>query len=256
MRDRMERMCGRFVVARAANELVEFYDVDSVAEQLPGASHNVAPTQDIAILVDAVNRAASAPGADPDLPPTVRRLESARWGLVPGFAKDASYGAQTFNARIETAAEKPAFQNAVAKRRAAIPATGYYEWSTAPDGTKTPYFVHAPDDEVILFAGLYEWWRKPDAADDDPDRWLLSASILTRAATGRLAGIHDRMPVFLEPGLLEDWLDPTSVGGAELLDEMAAAAVDLADELEFHTVGSAVGSVRNDSPELVLPAGV
>ena len=97
------------------------------------------------------------------------------------------------------------------KRRAIIPATGYYEWQTIV-GVKTPHFIHLPEGQLLVFAGLYEWWRDPAAADDFADKWLLSTSILTRASTGALAGIHDRMPVFLSPELVDEWLDPHSEG--------------------------------------------
>jgi putative SOS response-associated peptidase YedK len=243
-------MCGRFVMSRTAGDLVALFDVDVEGAGLPGPSWNVAPTQRIPVIIDAVNRGAVT---DPDAPPVLRRLESARWGLVPGFATEPTASAPLFNARIETAAEKPAFREAVASRRAAIPASGYYEWLVAPDGGKTPQFVSGGDDEPILFAGLYEWWRNPAASADDPERWLLSTTILTRAGAGPLASLHERMPVFLEPGLMEDWLDPRTAGDAQLLADISLAAEELADDMVFHTVSTAVGTVGNDSPELVLP---
>ncbi|WP_374945333.1 SOS response-associated peptidase [Agreia sp.] len=245
-------MCGRFVVSRASSELVALFDVDVEGDNLPDPSWNAAPTQRVPVIIDAVNRDAAT---DPDAPAVLRRLESARWGLVPGFATEPKASAPLFNARIETAAEKPAFREAVIARRAAIPASGYYEWLVAPDGSKTPQYVSAGDDEPILFAGLYEWWRNPTASADDPARWLLSTTILTRAGAGPLASVHERMPVFLEPGLMEDWLDPRTIGDARLLAEISLAAEELADDLVFHTVGAAVGTVGNNSPELVLPIG-
>jgi putative SOS response-associated peptidase YedK len=245
-------MCGRFVVSRAAGDLVALFDVDVVGEDLPAPTWNAAPTQRIPVIIDAVNRAAAT---EEDAPAVLRRLEAARWGLVPGFATEPAASAPLFNARIETAAEKPAFREAVASRRAAIPASGYYEWLVSADGTKTPQFVSSGDDEPILFAGLYEWWRNPAVAADDPARWLLSATILTRAGAGPLAPVHDRMPVFLEPGLMEDWLDPRTTGDARLLAEISLAAEELAEDMVFHAVSAAVGTVGNDSPELVLPVG-
>ena len=243
-----EGMCGRFVVAGASSDLVALFDVDLPAENLPGPSWNIAPTDRVPIVLDSIPKGENA-GDEP-----VRRLEAARWGLVPGWAKDISVGVTAFNARIETAAEKATFKNAVSKRRALVPATGYYEWHTV-DGVKTPYFIHLPDGELIVFAGLYEWWRNPAVADDSPDKWVLSTSILTIGSVGALAGIHDRMPVFLAPELAEEWLDPHSVGSPELLDEVSAGAVDVAEQAQFYAVGREVGNVRNNSPELLLPAG-
>jgi putative SOS response-associated peptidase YedK len=239
-------MCGRYVVAGAADDLVRMFDVDLAADDTPGPSFNIAPTDRVPIVLDTIPK-----GADPDDEP-VRRLEAARWGLVPPWAEDVTIGVTAFNARIEAAAEKPHFQNAVKKRRAVIPATGYYEWKTVGD-VKTPHFIHLPEGELFVFAGLYEWWRNPAEADDSPDKWLLSTSILTREATGELAGIHDRMPVFLSPELLDEWLDPHTEGEEDLLAEISHGGEEVARRAEFHIVGSAVGNVRNNSPELMQP---
>ena len=222
------------------------FDIDIVAIDLPGPSFNVAPTDQVSIILDTIPRDAT----DDDEP--VRRLESARWGLVPPWSKDLKSGVTAINARIETAAEKPTFASAVKKRRAIVPATGYYEWATV-DGVTTPHFIHMPEGELLVFAGLYEWWRDPAATPDSPAKWLLSTSILTRSATGALAGIHDRMPVFLSPGLLDEWLDPHTEGSPELLDEISAGSTDVAGFVEFHEVDRGVGNVRNSGPSLVLP---
>lgn len=239
-------MCGRFVVAGASSDLVTLFDVDLPADNLPSPSWNIAPTDPVSIVLDAIPKGDDAG----DVP--IRRLEAARWGLVPSWAKDIKVGVTAFNARIETASEKAHFATAVKKRRALVPATGYYEWHTV-DGVKTPYFIHLPDGELTVFAGLYEWWRNPAAADDSPDKWLLSTSILTRESTGELASIHDRMPVFLAPELMEEWLDPHSEGTEELLEEISAGGVEQAERMQFYAVSRDVGNVRNNGPQLIEP---
>lgn len=239
-------MCGRFVVAGAATDLVTLFDVDLVGEDLPAASWNVAPTDRVSIVLDSLPK-----DADADSEP-VRRLEAARWGLVPGWAKDSKGGATAINARIESAAEKPHFRTAVKKRRAIVPVSGYYEWRRA-DGVKTPHFIHLPDDQLTVFAGLYEWWRDPAAADDAPDKWLLSTSILTRQAEGELASIHDRMPVFLTADLADEWLDPHTEGTPELLELVSTGSLEVAEAMTFYEVDRAVGNVRNNGPQLIEP---
>ena len=258
-------MCGRFVVDRKSSDLISLFDVDVSGDTLPEPSWNIAPTELIAIVLDALPKQGAdslstdklsaeklSAQAEPEYVPIepVRRLEAARWGLVPSWSKDPNAGPPLFNARSEDVADKASFKTAVKKRRAVIPATGYYEWRVV-DGAKVPHFISLPGDELVLFAGLYEWWRKPDATDDDPDRWLLSASILTRASAGPLADIHDRMPVFLDADLVEEWLDPVEEGSQELVDEVAAGGAEVAERMEFHEVGAAVGSVKNNSPELM-----
>lgn len=239
-------MCGRFVVAGAATDLVEMFDIDIVAVDLPGPSFNVAPTDQVSIILDTIPRDAT----EDDEP--VRRLESARWGLIPPWSKDQKSGATAINARIETAADKATFASAVKKRRAVVPATGYYEW-TMVGGVKTPHFIHLPEGELLVFAGLYEWWRDPTPAPDTPTKWILSTTILTRASTSALAGIHDRMPVFLSPELLDEWLDPHTEGSPELLDEISAGGAEVAEFVVFHEVDQGVGNVRNSGPSLVVP---
>jgi putative SOS response-associated peptidase YedK len=234
-------VCGRFVVARLFPELIDELRVDLVSDDLPGPSFNVAPTDLSPVVVDS---------AKTD-PPT-RRLEPARWGLVPGWAKDPSIGAKAINARSETIEEKPMFAEAVARRRAVVPVSGYYEWRTDENG-KTPFFIHPPVDAPLLLAGLYEWWRDPSKAPDDPARWLLTFTILTRDASGALAGIHDRMPVFLDADHADAWLDTDVDYPRDILDAALEDAPRVADELAFHPVSPAVGNVRNDSPELIAP---
>jgi putative SOS response-associated peptidase YedK len=128
-------------------------------------SYNVAPTDDVPIvlerLIDGVVR---------------RQLHIARWGLVPRWAKEISVGTRSFNARIESAAEKPTFQDSVHTRRCAVPVDGYYEWKKLGAKTKQPYFVHRGDHAPIFFAGLYGWWKDPSKALDAEDAWLLSTT--------------------------------------------------------------------------------
>jgi len=249
----MGGMPGRFVFTADPEELAVMLDVDKAAGNLPAPSWNIAPGDRVTVVIDAVNKDASTEGYDPENPAVLRRLESASWGLVPGGAPDAAVGGTMFEAPVEQVLENPAFGGAMAKRRAAVPATGYYVWHTGADGSSSAQFVHSPDGEPLLFAALYEWWKDPAAAPTDPARWLLSTTILTRPSGGPLGLIHERMPVILEPGLLEDWLDPQTPGSPELLGAVSDAAVDLADEVEFYEVSKDVASVKNNSEALLQP---
>ncbi len=234
-------MCGRFVVASAGSELVGVLRVDVEGDDLPAPSFNVAPTARAAIVLDSAKTE----------PPT-RRLEAARWGLIPSWAKDTKIGARAFNARAEELEDKPMFRGALEKRRAVVPTSGYYEWKNV-DGVKIPHYIHPADGEPLFLAGLYEWWRDKTKGDDDPERWLLSFTILTRDAIGHLGSIHDRMPLFLDPDHADAWLDPTTDNVRDVLDAAIDAAPALADTLDDHKVSTAVGNVRNDSPELIEP---
>jgi putative SOS response-associated peptidase YedK len=240
-------MCGRFVVATETSDLVALFDVELAADDLPGTSWNIAPTDTVRLVLEREPKVPVA-GAAP-----VRRLEAARWGLVPPWAKDTRGGATAFNARSETASSKPMFSKALSARRAIVPATGYYEWKTV-HGAKTPFFIHPAGSELFAFAALFDWWRNPAEAEDSPERWLLSTTVLTRSATGSLADIHDRMPVFLPRDRIDDWLNPSELQGEHLLTDAVAGAALMEPTVEFYEVDRAVGNVRNNSPELIEPA--
>ncbi|MBB6172152.1 putative SOS response-associated peptidase YedK [Nocardiopsis mwathae] len=231
-------MCGRYVSARNDHELKLFYAVQHrVGEEL-APSWNVAPTQTVRIIRD-----------HQDDGQVVRELRNARWGLLPAWAKDRKMGSRLINARSETVTEKPAFRSAARRRRCVVPAEGYYEWTAANGGPKTPYYLHRADNEVLSFAGLYELWPEPDIPDeDDPAKWVWTCTILTRPAPEPLAYIHDRTPVILSEGMVCDWLDPAITGKAEVRG-MVDAIPD--PELAAHVVDRRVGRPSSNDPRLI-----
>ncbi len=244
-------MCGRFVVAKTSTEIMKIFEVDEIIGDQPGLSYNVAPTHQISIIVERPDEKASDGSPVGELH---REMYSARWGLVPRWSKDGpGNSSPLINGRIESILEKPSFKDSVLRRRCVIPASGYYEWHVAADGTKQPFYISAGTDGMLALAGLYEWWRDPSKADNDPSRWLLSATTLTKDTAPELAHIHDRNPVLLTPETLDAWIDPHNLGDLELLNAVAAESDLVAGEVEFHKVGTAVGAVKNNGPELILP---
>lgn len=171
-------MCGRYALELAQDHPQYMAGVEITD---PITNYNVAPTSTVPILVDRlVNPAEQVTGADAparagaSATPTggqgsasvfTRELHLARWGLLPGWAKDPAFSSRAFNARSETVFEKPTFRDAAVSGHCAVPVSGYYEWKTettaAGKQAKTPYFVHRSDGRPIYFAGLYEWWKIP-----------------------------------------------------------------------------------------------
>ncbi len=241
-------MCGRFVVARTVGEIQTIFEVDEIIGDVPGTSYNVAPTQQIAMIVD---RSFEKDENGAPVGELSREIHSARWGLVPRWSKGPAEGAPLINGRIESLLEKPSFKDSVVRRRCVIPASGYYEWQVASDGTKQPFYINAGTDGMFALAGLYEWWADPSKAANDPSRWMLSATTLTKASCPELAHIHDRNPVLLSADTFDAWLDPHIEGDQDLLDAIAIDSDLVAGEAEFFAVGAEVGQVRNNSESLI-----
>ncbi|MCC3297782.1 SOS response-associated peptidase [Arthrobacter sp. zg-Y916] len=248
-------MCGRYVMARAIGDLVAEAEAEADANLELRQSWNVAPTSDVPVVLERLVHGAR-----------VRQIHTARWGLVPAWAKDISVGVRGFNARSETLLEKPTFREAVLSRRCAVPMDGYYEWKKGPGGIKQPYIVRRTDGKLSWFAGLYEWWADPAVPAGQDGRWLLSTSIITLAAPdprdadpvlASLGSLHDRLPLPLSAAALADWIRPGTLGQAAAIDLLAGAldqAYATAGQFRLDPADHAVGNVSNDGPWLLEAA--
>jgi putative SOS response-associated peptidase YedK len=253
-------MCGRYASSRRPEDLVEEFEIEqSEVHEALAEDYNVAPTKEVYAVL-------SRPPSQEKQRPAQRQLRVLTWGLVPFWAKDPAIGNRLINARVETVAEKPAFRKAFASRRCLLPADGYYEWyspeqpeaedTPGPGGgrkgrpRKQPFFIHHPDGSVLAMAGLYEIWRDPTKADDDPDRFRWTCTVLTTNAEDDLGRIHDRMPLLVERDKYTAWLDPT-VSDPEALSGLLVPAAP--GRLEAYPVSTRVNNVRNNGPELVEP---
>jgi len=234
-------------------DIVEEFDLRTADLPRLLADYNVAPTKEIYAVVERPPKPVSE---DEEARPPERQLRAMTWGLVPSWAKDPKIGSRMINARMETVAEKPAYRKAFEKRRAILPADGYFEWYATEELTKSgkprkqPFFIRPKDGGMLAMAGLYELWRDPTKSDDDPTRWLWTATVITTTAEDDLGRIHDRMPLMLPRAAYDDWLSPEPRPTAELLDLLEPAAPG---RLEAFPVSTLVSNVANNGPELVEP---
>lgn len=227
-------MCGRFVLIeslRALQNLFGYRPPQDYGERVldMNGRYNIAPTQPIAVI-DA--------GLD-----GIRHVRLVRWGLIPGWAKDAQTQSLLFNARSETAAEKPSFRTAMRHRRCLVPASGFYEWRRVGT-TKMPYYIRPRDGSTMGFAGLSETWLGPDGSEID------TGAILTTSANRLMAMLHDRMPVVLDPKDWDEWLDCGTRRPRDVAHLLRPAADDL---LEAIPVSERANSVANDDEGLIAP---
>jgi putative SOS response-associated peptidase YedK len=221
-------MCGRFALSIAPTQFQRLFGC-APPEGLV-ARWNVTPDGLIVVV------RAGEGGA--------REAVFARWGLLGPWMKEASDPGRQINARVETAAEKPMFRDALRRGRCLIPASGFYEWQKAGSGPSQPFFIGLESGEPFAFAGL---WRASRLADGTV---LATCAILTTAASPLLKPIHHRMPVILPAASQDLWLDP-AVRDPGLLQALLSPRPDA--ELAAHTVGRAVNNPRNDGSALAEP---
>jgi putative SOS response-associated peptidase YedK len=223
-------MCGRFVQKTPLGEIRVLFGAENPVPNAP-PRYNAAPTDTLAVV--RYN------------PKTRQRsLDLLRWGLVPLWAKDISFGVRCINARSETLVETAAFRDAFERRRCLVPADAFYEWQKA--GKKTvPYAIVPADGGLFAFAGLWERWKNP--ADGSI---LRSFTIVTGAPNELCKPIHDRMPLILPPAAWPVWLGEVEASPEELLALLRAYPAAL---MRAYRIGPEVGSVKNDHPGLLDP---
>jgi putative SOS response-associated peptidase YedK len=222
-------MCGRFTQQRPTSEIARIFEAEDLVDA-PGGRFNVAPTDEAAVVVARDDR---------------RAVVAYRWGLVPAWATDLKVAGRTFNARAETVATSGMFRESFRRRRCLVPVDGFYEWLR--DGkTRTPVRVHDPSGAPLALAGLW-------AGRKDPETGLVlrTFTIITTRPNAFMVGIHDRMPAVVPPDAWALWLDPSPRDPGEL-----QALLEPSDvlPLDAYVVSTLVNNVRNDGPELIVPA--
>ena len=210
-------MRGRYSLIADLGELAKRHEFDGDWLAFD-SKYDFAPTQEVLTVVGGENR----------------RAGYMRWGLIPHWAKNASIGSRMINARAETVAQKPAFRDALRRRRCLVLADGFYEWQRT-GAVRRPMRVVMRSGEPFAFAGLWSVWRDPDG------NAIPSCAIITTAANDLLRPIHERMPVILPRDMEEFWLDALT----------SVLAPYSSDEMETYEVSSLVNSVGNDGPGVV-----
>jgi len=215
-------MCARYSLITPPAAIAVLFDAAWAGGE-PGARYNIAPSQNVPVVVH-------------DLPR--RLIVPMRWGFLPGWAREPNKS--VVNARAETALEKPFFKGAMRARRSLMPADGFYEWRTTPEG-KRPCLFQRPDGAPFVFAAIWERWRDAEGAQVE------TVALLTTSPNALASTVHDRMPaIFLDRADWDAWLDP------ETPAERAAALLrPLPDDaLTLRQLSPRLNNPRAEGPEL------
>lgn len=219
-------MCARFTLHSPAELVARRFGLLQIPQLDP--RYNIAPSQLIAVI------GTKAGGG--------RGLAMFRWGFVPHWAADTK-GPRPVNAKGETIADKPAFRDAFRERRCLVPADGFYEWRTTPEGKK-PLFYRLRSGDMMALAGVWDVWR------GDTEK-LFTCAIITTPSNELIEPIHDRMPAILPPEDWDRWLSPQEKDPTALLPFLKPYP---ATEMEAIPVSTVVNSSRHEGADCLAPA--
>ena len=191
-------MCAHYESVNNPQRLAQAFQVTPVQ----GVKDDVWPTYPATFI----RRPREADGGG-SVAASAREAVAGSFGLIPHWAKDIKIARQTYNARSETVAEKPAYRDAWRLGRLCIvPAEAIYEpdWRS---GRAEPKRICRADGQPMGLAGIWTGWRSPEGTV------LRSFSLLTINADDhplmRLFHRPDeekRMVVVLPEGAYAAWL--------------------------------------------------
>lgn len=224
-------MCGRSSLTKNEKEIEKRFNATFYSDELerynPLPNYNVAPTHMCPVIT----------GEEPE------KIHLFRWGLIPFWAKDVKIGYKMINARSETLLEKASFKKAAESRRCIVPMDGFYEWKREGK-IKTPYRITTTNVDIFSVAGIWEKWT-----NKEKNEIIYSFTIITQGPNELMKDIHDRMPAILLPEQEKIWLDST-LSANEVMKIIEPYPSDL---MKAYKVSSAVGNVRNNNADLILP---
>lgn len=221
-------MCGRVTVTANPEELFQRFQLPLTTRPFP-KRYNLAPGQEGPIVVGNERG---------------RRLQMMVWGLIPHWTKDLRALRKMINVRSESILEKPYFRGALRDRRCLLPVDSFFEWRQGVDEeTRTPFRILRQDRKLFALAGVWDEWLPPTG----PPKCTFT--IVTVAANHFVGKYHDRMPLLLLPEDEEAWLSPVT----KLESLQALLQPYPKDDLEAYEVSAKIGTVTNDSPDLLEP---
>lgn len=223
-------MCGRYTLHQKVDAIAKRYNLASVPKDVT-ENYNVAPGQIMPVVIESEDG--------------TQHLELMKWGLVPFWAKDPRIGYKLINARDDTIFTKPMWRSVILKKRALIPADGFYEWHKSVKAQKLqkqPYYIHPKQLDIFSFAGVWEAWK--DAIGQE----VKTYSIITTEPNKEMATIHNRMPVILHQEDEASWLEPSRL----TKNDVEPYLRPYEDHgLEMFEVSEDVNSPRNNDEHLI-----
>ncbi len=219
-------MCGRYTLTSDLAEFAETLGVKYDARK-HNPRFNICPSSNVPVILNDGSNA----------------ITTARWGLIPSWAKDQSIGNRLANARSEGIETKPSFRGSFKRKRCLVLADGFYEWANRPgEKLRIPYYFRLTGKSVFGFAGLWDTWSDPTGSE------IITVCLITTSANQIVEPVHDRMPVILEERFYPIWLstDEQPVERLKLCLRPYATAA-----MVSYPVSTIVNNPKNDKPECI-----
>lgn len=133
----------------------------------------------------------------------------ARFGLIPSWAKDATIGRRTYNARSETVAEKPSYRAAWRQRHYAIALADCFFEPCYESGRAVRWRITRADSQPFGIASIWDRWTDPATGEVVASFSMLTINANEHPVMNRFhkPGDEKRTPVVLAPGQFAPWLD-------------------------------------------------
>ncbi|MBX4201355.1 SOS response-associated peptidase [Candidatus Saccharibacteria bacterium] len=218
--------CGRYILKANRKELETHYNLANAPKDLR-PNYNVAPGQILPVVT------AGEDGM---------KMELMKWGIVAPWKQSMLL----INTRDDKVFSSPLWKGLVSRKRALIPANGFYEWKKPEHAkdVKQPFYIHPKQTDLFSFAGIWNSWKDVEGME------FKTYSIITTSPNKEMSGIHNRMPVILHPDEEASWLDPAKTSREEV-EPFLHPYQD--NGLDMFEVSTEVNVVRNNDAKLILP---
>ncbi|MDD9908651.1 MAG: SOS response-associated peptidase [Ahrensia sp.] len=223
-------MCGRGDQSLTWGDICE---LSGIIGAKPGTNleprYNVAPTTTVHIVREVDGK---------------RRIEKARWDLVPSWWKQplSEKKFSTHNAKAETITEKATFRTPWKRSQRCIIPMNFFEWRRPRKKGDPPYHIFPTKEPAFRIAGLWDEWK-----DRETGEVILSCTAITCEPNDFMSSLHDRMPVILGADQLDDWFQAPPEIAHDMLKPCPS------DWMTANRVSAYVNNSRNQGPECVEP---
>jgi putative SOS response-associated peptidase YedK len=223
-------MCSNYDAVTNAERLRDHFDVEAPA----GVKSQIWPLYEAPFI----RRHPHKDVGDDAVP--AREAMAGRFGLIPHWAGELSFGRRTYNARSETVAEKPSFREAWKHaHHCIVPAECIYEpdWRS---GNAVPTRIQRKDGKPMGIAGLWGSNRKATGEE------VFSFTMLTINADEHdfFKNFHKsqdekRMVVILREDQYDAWLEAPAARSPDFMRQFPAQQLEAAaDAARGRKIGS------------------